>query len=815
MAKSRKTSRAAPRGGRRSRPGPDEPPRIAVVGNYVPRRCGIATFTTGLCEALAGRRPESPIAVLAMNDRPEGYDYPPRVVFEIDEHRLEDYRHAAKLVNAGGYDLLCIQHEYGIFGGPSGNSLLSLLRQVRIPVVTTLHTVLREPTETQRRVMSGMAETVEHFVVMNPRSAGALTEVYGIGPDRVHLIDHGVPDLPLVDPEHFKGDIGAGGRKVLLTFGLISPGKGIEYMIQAMPDIVRRHPDALYIVLGGTHPNILRESGETYRTKLERIAAERGVEEHVRFQNEFVGLTRLFEFLRAADIYVTPYLNMDQAVSGTLVYAMGAGKAVVSTPYSHAEVALADGRGRLVPPRDPGSLARECLALLDDDDERAKVRRRAYEYTRRMIWPAVADRYLDLFGGVVRDRRARPEAFIWARSPEGSPLGLEETLIGDACPLPLDLPPLNLDHLRSLTDSSGILQHARYTIPDRRHGYTTDDNARALLAVVLARYVTPEDPTLVDLASRYLSFLDYAYNDAMERFRNFMMYDRQWLEQQGSEDSHGRALWALGTAVALDEHEGHRMLAADLFRRALRARQTFRSPRAHAFTVLGLRAYLEWFEDDEPTREVLRATADRIDERFRANATDDWYWLEDSLTYANAKLPHALIVAGRALGDDAMVETGFAALKWLTDVQMDENGCFSPVGNRGWFRRGGTKPQFDQQPVEAHATLEACLAAFDATRDRRWLGRAERAFEWFLGRNDMLWPLYDASTGGCRDGLMPQGMNENQGAESTLAWLLSLLRMHLRRGASALHRAGGRRQTAPPMRTAPDLRRQPTREETA
>jgi glycosyltransferase involved in cell wall biosynthesis len=789
--------------------------RIAVLGNYVPRRCGIATFTTGLCEALATRTPESQISVLAMNDRSEGYDYPPRVVFEVDERHLEDYRLAANLVNTSGFDLLCVQHEYGIFGGPAGNYLLPLLRQVRIPVVMTLHTVLREPTETQRRVMTGLNRTVDDFVVMNPRSAEILTDVYGFASDRVHLIDHGVPDLPLVAPEHYKADIAASGRKVLLTFGLISPGKGIEYMIEAMPAIARRHPDTLYIVLGGTHPTILRESGESYRTKLERIARERGVQEHVRFQNEFVGLTRLFEFLRAADLYVTPYLNMDQAVSGTLVYAMGAGKVVVSTPYSHAEVALADGRGRLVPPKDPGALARECIALLDDPEERDRIRRRAYEYTRRMVWPAVADRYVGVFERVVHDRRTKPEPFVWARSPEGQPLGLEETAAGDACLLPPDLPPVKLDHLRALTDSAGILQHARYTIPDRRHGYTTDDNARALLAVVLARYVTPEDPTLVDLAARYLSFLDYAYNDATERFRNFMTYDRRWLEQQGSEDSHGRALWALGTAVALDENEGHRMLAADLFRRALRARHAFRSPRAHAFAVLGLRAYLEWFEDDEPTREILRQQANRIYARFKANAAEDWVWLEDTLTYANAKLPHALIVAGRALGEEAIVETGFDALEWIVSVQKDENGCFSPVGNRGWCRRGGQKPRFDQQPVEAHATLEACLAAFDATRDRRWLGRAERAFEWFLGRNDMLWPLYDASTGGCRDGLMPQGMNENQGAESTLAWLLSLLRMHLRRGVGSLSRAEARRRTSevrPPSRRG---RRTTAREETA
>ena len=783
--------------------------RIVLIGSYVPRRCGIATFTTGLAEALAGAAPRDRVMVVAMNDRPARYDYPPRVVLEIDADRRDEYLLAANVINTGGHDLVCLQHEYGIYGGLAGSHLLGFLEHVRVPVVVTFHTVLGRPSVDQKRVLSEIADRADRLVVMNPRSLDLLIKVYGARRERAQLIPHGIPDVPLVDTGPYKGAIGAEGRQVLLTFGLISPGKGIEYMIQAMPAIVRRHPDALYIVLGGTHPHVIRESGESYRARLQRLVRELKVEGHVRFQNEFVGLPRLLEYLRAADLYVTPYLNMDQAVSGTLVYALGAGCAIVSTAYSHAEVVLAEGRGRLVPPRNADALARECTALLSDDAERRAVQRRAYEYSRQMIWPTVARQYHALFEDVLEARRRQPEPLVWAHSPEGRPLGLEEAALVPVHPILHHLPPVNFDHIRVLTDGAGILQHARYSVGDRRHGYATDDNARALIAVTVGRYVAPDDASLTDLAARYLGFLDHAFNDETGRFRNFMTYERRWVESAGSEDSHGRALWALGTAVALEQQEGHRLLAAEVFRRALPAQAQARSPRALAFAVLGLKPYLDWFAGDQPARDLFATKALELQERFEQQADAQWHWCEDTLTYVNAKLPNALITAGRALGRDAMVQVGLKALDWLVRVQCDEYDCFSPVGNHGWYPRGGTKARFDQQPIEANAMVEACLAAYDVTREDRWFKAAARAFEWFLGRNDMLFPLYDASTGGCRDGLTASGMNQNQGAESTLAWVLSLLRMHLMRktfaGASEVDALGEaeRRRPAPAAAAAP------------
>lgn len=775
----KKTVSSRPRGGVK---------RIAVIGNYVPRRCGIATFTAGLCEALATEAAKAHVAVIAMNDRPEGYDYPPRVEYEVNADRLEDYYSAFHFIQTGAFDLVCVQHEYGIFGGPTGSHLLALLRQLRIPIVVTLHTVKKRPEENERRVLAELARLADRLVVMSPRSAQLLEEAFGVDQERIRLIPHGVPDVPLVDPEERKTAIGADGRRVILTFGLLSPGKGIEYMIEAMPAIVENHRDVLYIVPGETHPNIRRYAGETYRTKLDQLARERGVEKHVVLKNEFLGLRKLFQYLSAADLYVTPYLNQDQAVSGTLAYAIGAGKPVVSTTYWYALDMLAKGRGRLVPPRDAESLAWACVDLLDNDAERNAMARRCHKFSRNMVWPKVAKEYLNLFGEVVREHRTRPEPVLMVTTPEGSELGLEEAkpeVLGE-------LPPVNFEHLKRLTDDFGIIQHARYTVPDRRRGYTTDDNARALIAAVLGRYVAPDDPAPQILATRYLSFLDLAFNPRTGRFRNFLGYNRAWLEAGGSEDCHGRALWALGTAMAMDQDPGRRRLAADLFCEALPVLEGFTSLRSLAFGLLGLDAYLKRDANGQVQR-IWEAVAGRLYEPFHTNATADWPWPEPVVTYANARLPHALIRSGEALEDRKMVAKGLESLKWLIEIQRNPNGWFSPVGNHGWYERGGGKARFDQQPIEAHAMVEACLDAHEMTAEPEWLEAAQSAFKWFQGRNDILMPLYDPRSGGCRDGLHPDRANENQGAESTLAWLLSLLRIHLRRGAGEPERAERKR----------------------
>ncbi|MCX7732469.1 MAG: glycosyltransferase family 4 protein [candidate division WOR-3 bacterium] len=734
--------------------------KLAFIGTYVPRRCGIATFTADLVEAIAAEAPELDCLVAAINDIPEGYPYPERVRFEVAQNNQDYYRQLAEYLNMTRVDLTCLQHEYGIFGGPAGSYILTALRRLRMPIVTTLHTVLTEPDEHQRQVLEEICRLSERLVVMSERAIRFLEEIYGVPAEKIDLIHHGIPDMPFVDPNYYKDLFGVEGRRVILTFGLLSPNKGIEYMIDALPAIVQRFPDVVYIVLGITHPNVRREQGEEYRLSLQRRARELGVDSHVIFHNRYVTLEELCRFLGAADIYVTPYLNPQQIVSGTLAYSLGVGKAVVSTPYWYAEELLAEERGRLVPFRDSGALANTIIQLFEQESERHAMRKRAYAFGRRMVWKEVARAYLDTFQRASSERRRGP-AVLYPPAASSDPLDI-------------DLPDLNLNHLLTLTDDTGILQHARRTVPNLNEGYTTDDNARALLVALRARELESDKLLLSRLIRRYLAFVDFAFNRQNGRFRNFLSYDRHWLEEYGSEDSHGRALWALGYAVNLAPEEGILALAMNLFAAGLPAVELFTSPRAWAYTILGICAYARRFPGDSNARRFRELLAERLFQLYQANASADWRWFEPVLSYANARLSEALIAAGRELGRQELIDAGLKSLEWLIQVQTSEHNHFIPIAHTGW-RRGGTRARFDQQPIEAHCMIEACYQAYLVTHERRWREEMRRAFEWFLGRNDLGLPVYDYTTGGCHDGLHPDGVNGNEGAEATLSFIASLL----------------------------------------
>lgn len=739
--------------------------RVAFIGNYLPRQCGIATFTTDLCEAIAAGFEELDCFALPVNDRMEGYAYPPRVRFELAENQLLSYRRAADFLNINEVDVVCLQHEYGIFGGQAGSHILALLRDLRMPLVTTLHTILRDPSLDERWVMEELARLSDRLVVMSERGSEFLQGIYRVPEEKIDLIPHGIPDVPFVDPNFYKDRFGVEGKLVLLTFGLLSPNKGIENVIEALPDILSCYPNIVYIVLGATHPHVRRQQGESYRLSLQRLAQAKGVERHVMFYDRFVSLEELIEFIGAADIYLTPYLNPAQIVSGTLAYAVGAGKAVVSTPYWYAEELLADGRGVLVPFRDAKAIAAEVVSLLDNEAERHAVRKRAYLFSREMTWPKVAARYEESF------ERAREER---ARFPR--PIFVTKMMNQR----PYELPPLNLTHLRRMTDNTGVLQHAIYTVPNYDEGYCTDDNARALVAVTLmAELGEGDDREVKALASSCLAFLWHAFNDEAGRFRNFLSYDRRWLEEVGSEDSHARALWGLGAVVGRSNDRGLRSLAGQLFDQALPATVEFTSPRAWAFALLAIHEYLRRFEGDRAARNVREVLAGRLMDLFRQHSADDWPWFEDIVAYSNAKLPHALLLCGRWMESSEILDVGLKTLRWLMDLQRAEQGHFVPIGSDGFFPQNDNRARFDQQPIEAYAAVSACLEALRITGDKRWREEAERAFEWFLGRNDLGLPLYDPVTGGCHDGLQPTGVNQNQGAESTLAFLLSLLELRL------------------------------------
>ena len=740
------------------------PQRIAFLGSYLPRLCGIATFTHDLCEAVAAEIPVSDCFVGAVNDREDGYDYPVRVRFELQEKDLDSYRRAADFLNFNNADVLCVQHEFGIYGGPAGSHLLALLKEVRMPVVTTLHTIVSEPTAPQRKVMDELVGCSDRLVVMARKGAEILRETYRVPDDKVDIIPHGIPDVALIESSFHKGQFGVEGCKVLLTFGLIGPGKGIEYAIEALPEIVRQHPNVVYLVLGATHPNLLAREGERYRLSLERLAEDRGVKEHVIFYNRFVSLDDLNEFIGATDIYLTPYLNEAQITSGALAYVFGAGKAVVSTPYWHAQELLADGRGVLVPFRNPQAIAEGVCQLLDDPARLEKIRHAAHAMGREMVWPAVAKRYLDSFQRARVDRRAAPRAAF-----AGWTLGSR----------PYALPPWRLEHVVRMSDCTGIFQHAIFTVPNFHEGYCTDDNARAFILCSLLDELGGQPPAenLRKLATSYLAFLAAAFNYQSGRFRNFMSHGRHWLEKVGSEDSHARALWAAGTGAGCMRNEGHRRLAAQLFERGLPVVEGFSSPRAWSFTLLGIHEYLRHFTGDAVILGIRDKLTNRLVALWHACATEHWPWFESSVTYENARLSQALILSNHWIPDGEAMAIGLKSLRWLASIQKTQAGCFRPVGCNGFYQRDGARADFDQQPVEAQAMVAACLEAFRATHDAMWAREAKRAFEWFLGRNDLGLPLYDFSTGGCSDGLHADRVSENQGAESTLAFHLSLAEM--------------------------------------
>ncbi|MFX1297399.1 MAG: glycosyltransferase family 4 protein, partial [Promethearchaeota archaeon] len=732
---------------------------IAFIGNYIPRQCGIATFTSDLLQAVSNELPKSNCWALAMNDIPEGYPYPNQVRFELNINRLKDYQLAAEFLNINRVEVVCLQHEFGIYGGENGNFILTLLRNLRMPVVSTLHTLIPNPEQKILRIIETIARLSDRLIVMSHQAKTLLIEDYDITEDKINVIHHGIPDVPFIDPNFFKDQFGVEGKDVILTFGLINPGKGIEIMIDALLKVIKKHPNVVYIVLGATHPNIKKEYGESYRHSLQIRARELGVEKHIIFYNRFVELEELCEFLGAADIYVTPYKNKEQIVSGTLAYALGTGKAIISTPYWYAEEILSDGKGKIVPFKDSESIADQIINLLDYETERHEMRKKAYLFSRDMIWKQVARKYIDIFADVVEKRLSEPKTSLRMKS------------LGSA---PFDLPQPKFDHLYRLTDDVGILQHANFIIPNRKYGYSIDDNARALIVVLLAQSLSIEDRLLENLDYRYLSYLLHAFNEDNNRFRNLLGYDRKWLKDKGSEDSHGRAIWSLGMAVALSKIKEFGDQALRIFDKAISVLSEFKSPRSLAFSLIGIHAYLARFGGASKIRRYREKIANNLYEIYCSNASDNWPWIEDTLTYDNGKIPQALLMSGQWLQRGDMIEMGLRSLDWLIRIQKNEKGKFSAIGNSGWYPRNGERARFDQQPLEAQSILEACIEAFKITQDKKWILEARTCLEWFLGRNDLNVSLYNYKTGGCYDGLTANGPNINQGAESTLSWLLSL-----------------------------------------
>ncbi|HEX7872362.1 MAG TPA: glycosyltransferase family 4 protein [Sphingobium sp.] len=723
------------------------PDHIALIGNSMPRRCGIATFTTHCHDALAAAFPAMRIDSYAMDDGADGIVYPPDV-HAIAQRDPAAYAEAAQRIEDSGAEAIWLQHEFGIFGGPAGEMILHLLDRTRLPLIVTLHTISDTPNPDERRVMEALLRRANRIIVMAGRGRDILVDFYGVTETIIALIPHGVPDRPLVDPASLKPAFGWERHRVILTFGLLAPDKGIDQMIRAMPAIVARHPDALYVVLGATHPNLVREQGESLREGLEALAADLGVSANVRFVDRYVKQEELLDYLQAADVYVTPYVNPAQVVSGTLSYAIGMGKPVLSTPYVQAKEILADDRGVIVPFRNPEGLATEVIRLLSDEAILAGYARRAYAFGRDMVWSELARRV----GGLLLSAVATFPARLTPRRSYAH------------------LAPDPTSVLR-MSDATGMFQHGVLTIPDRNHGYCIDDNARAL--ILMTQIDTMDEALREKWMTVYASFIQHAWNPDRGRFRNFMGFDRRWCEEEGSEDSCGRTLWSLGVTLRDAPDMAHREWAAQLLGTSLDAIATVGSPRAQAFVMLGLGALLDVQPDHKRARAILERFGDRLLASAEQARRPDWIWFEAVLAYDNARLPEALLVGGRHLDRADFIRCGLETLTWLADRQRTPEGYFRAVGSESFGRTGKSPLPYDQQPLEAQATIDAALAAWMVDPHARWVTLAETAYRWFLGQNDLDTPLATPANGGCYDGLTPHGPNRNQGAESLLALQLA------------------------------------------
>lgn len=731
---------------------------VAVIGNHVPRQCGLATFTTDVARWLSEvLGPGSEVFVLAMNDRAEGYDYPPVVKFELDTGNPRDYHRAADFINLSSVDVVCLQHEFGIYGGPRGFYITDLLGDVSKPVVTTFHTILPDPEPDRREALVQVAELSDALVVMSRKAIEFLDVYYGVPPEKVHFIHHGVPDMPYPDSDSFKEKWGFEGKKVVLTFGLLHPRKGIEYVIEALPSVVSEFPEVLYVVLGATHPPEKERNGERYRFSLKRKARELGVQDHVVFYDRFVSLQELVEFLASCDIYVTPYLDMKQIASGTLAYAMGLGRPVISTSYWYARELLEKGRGLLVPPRESEPIAKALSELLSDQPRLKRMSHEAYSYGRKMVWSEVAREYVKLFREVLA-----------GAEPSVAPPVEREALSFR------DLPRPKLDHLQRLTDKTGVISRASFDMPERSSGYSTDDNSLALAAAVQYHLQTGDTDSL-ELARVYLGFLKYMQLPN-GRFRNYLSYDLNFLDETGGEECQGRATYGLGITLALETDKAMASVSKSMFESAIPAVDALAYPRPLAYAIRGCYHYLGRFNGARRIHRLIDGAATRLLEHYLENSGEGWRWFEQALYYGNGMLPHAMLLAFRATGNRDYLDAGLESLAFLTE-QCYRGDMFDLVGDLGWFPRGKKRARFEQLPIEACSLVEAYVDAYVIERDETYLELARSAMEWFMGRNIVGKPLYDFAGGGCSDGLLLNEVDPNRGASATIHLLLALLRM--------------------------------------
>ncbi len=729
---------------------------VVYVGTFVPKTCGIATFTNDLGTSVSQEMGGKPYRVVAISDRAGVYDYPSEVTFEIRTNVIRDYARAAEYLNGSSAQIVSLQHEFGIFGGDAGKYLSVLLGHLKKPVITTVHTILENPPKDYREAFEDVINYSQRIVTMSQKGARMLNEIYDVPENKISVIHHGVHDVPFVDSNFYKEKFNVEGLTVLLTFGLLGPNKGIETALEALPHVVEKYPDTVYIILGATHPEVRKVHGEKYRLSLERKALDLNIADNVVFHNRFVDLQELTEYMSCCDVYLTPYLAKEQITSGTLAYAVGMGKAVVSTPYWYAEELLSDSRGVLVDFRDVEGMAKALNDLIGDSIRRNKMRKTAYEYGRTMVWREVGRHYVEMFVQMLGERKDLEVGSAWKQKM-----------------LPvLTLPEIKLDHLMSLSDDVGLLQHACFGIPDRENGYSADDVGRGLAAIMTC-YNQQKDEQIIPLIRTYLSFLHHSQTET-GHFHNFMSYDRRFRDQQGSEDTLGRVLWGLGTVVRWGPKEQMRALAQNVMAKAAPRILELEAPRAKAYAIMGMYHLLQKFEGASQFKRLVILLANDLVSLYKEHKSADWQWFEDVMTYGNAKIPEALLRAYQVTQSEEYRDVALESLDFLTKEQW--NGVyFELVGNEGWYPKGGERALFGQQPVDAGYLVEAYVAASEVTDTHKYMELARFAFDWFLGRNRLNAALYDFADGSVADGIDSNGISANQGAESVVCYLLAVL----------------------------------------
>ena len=727
-------------------PNNEKSSRILYMGTFPPRECGIATFTKDLATAMDKKFSLLVKSkILAMNNNGTNiYNYPKEVILEISDTDISEYIETAKKINnMGVIKLVNIQHEFGIFGGEYGSYIIAFLEALKKPVLITFHSVLPNPNDKLKKVVCTLAEKSDGIIVMTKKGIDILRTDYGIKTD-IRLIPHGIPTVTFDSSLKEKTRLGYKNKIILSSFGMMNPGKGYEYVIEALPKVVEKFPNILYIIVGETHPVVRKKEGEQYRNFLENKVKELGLQKHVKFYNKYVKLSEIIKYLKSTDVYLCSNLNPNQITSGTLVYALGAGRAAISTPFLHAKDIITSERGILVNFKDKNSISDAILKILSNPALKELMEKNAYSYTRHMTWPNVALSYMEVFNKYLNIKDKYKKSF----------------------------PKIKLNHLIRLTDNFGIFQFVNYTKPDKTDGYTLDDNARAMI-VCCMHYNKFRDDSQLNLIKVYLDFIKHVQQKDGRLF-NYVDHNRKINLDNWADDAHGRALWALGFLISVDILPKElKDEAEQIFKKALGIVNKIKSPRAVAFIILGLYFY----NKAKPSSEIIstiKMLADHLVSLYNDNPSKEWQWFETYLTYSNSKLPESLFYAYLATKDEKYLHIAKLTLDFLISITF-ENNMFAPIGHDGWYFKDGHKSYFDQQPVDTASMVQTLILAKEVTGEEKYMKNAVIVFQWFLGNNILNQVVYDEHTGGCHDGIGKSSINLNQGAESTISYLIARL----------------------------------------